>query len=170
MDAAMAAGLCVSGWCPPGRAAEDGPVPERYPLDQTPLERSPLAPAVPRSQRTEWTIRDADAVMLLTMGEPRDAGTRAALDFARHYGRPVLLVDLDAGDGGAAEGSVEDGSASQRPPTAPVQRAGPDAAMVRAWLDEHDVKRLGVGGPKASDAPAVYERAYALLRVVFCAP
>jgi hypothetical protein len=31
-DAALAWGFPCGGWCPPGRLAEDGRIPERYPL------------------------------------------------------------------------------------------------------------------------------------------
>ena len=65
LDAAMAAGLSCGGWCPPGRASESGPIPATYPLRETPEDRSPAAPEVPRSLRTDWNVRDADAVLVL---------------------------------------------------------------------------------------------------------
>ena len=34
LDAAMEAGIPVGGCCPKGRLAEDGPVPERYTLNE----------------------------------------------------------------------------------------------------------------------------------------
>ncbi|HID23542.1 MAG TPA: hypothetical protein EYP14_14255, partial [Planctomycetaceae bacterium] len=36
LDAALDVGFPCGGWCPRGRLAEDGPVPDRYPLDETP--------------------------------------------------------------------------------------------------------------------------------------
>ena len=59
LRAAMALGIACGGWCPPGRECEDGVIPPEYPLVETPLERSPFAPEVARSQRTEWTLRCA---------------------------------------------------------------------------------------------------------------
>ena len=35
LDAAMSLGLTVGGYCPRGRKAEDGKIPERYPLTET---------------------------------------------------------------------------------------------------------------------------------------
>ena len=54
LDRALEAGLEIGGWCPPGRAAEDGPIPADLPLCETPRDRSEKAPAVARSLRTEW--------------------------------------------------------------------------------------------------------------------
>ena len=35
LDAALDLGIPCGGWCPRGRPAEDGRVPERYPLQET---------------------------------------------------------------------------------------------------------------------------------------
>ena len=87
LDAALACGLPVGGWCPAGRWAEDGPVPDRYPLLETP-EADP-------AQRTRWNVRDSDATLALVRGEPR-GGTALAAECARRLARPLLVVDLDA--------------------------------------------------------------------------
>jgi hypothetical protein len=52
LDAALAAGFPCGGWCPADRRAEDGPIPQRYPL--TPL---PGAIATGKWQRTQ--VREA---------------------------------------------------------------------------------------------------------------
>jgi hypothetical protein len=88
LDAARAAGLACGGWCPRERWAEDGPIPARYPLVETPL-RDP-------AQRTAWNVRDADATLVLTRGAPR-GGTAFTLDCARTEGRPCRVVDLESG-------------------------------------------------------------------------
>jgi len=36
LDVGLALGLAVGGGCPPGRRAEDGVIPARYPLTETP--------------------------------------------------------------------------------------------------------------------------------------
>lgn len=87
LDAASACGLAIGGWCPAGRWAEDGPVPDRYPLAETPSSDP--------AQRTAWNVRDADATLALVRGEPR-GGTALATTCARRDGRPLLVVDLDA--------------------------------------------------------------------------
>jgi len=85
LDAAMSAGFSVGGWCPAGRIALDGRIPERYPLRETPSSRY--------SQRTEWNVRDSDATLILTRGAP-SGGTRLTVELAERYGRPLLIVDL----------------------------------------------------------------------------
>jgi hypothetical protein len=87
LEAAQAAGLARGGWCPRGRAAEDGPVPAHHPLRETP-DRDP-------DQRTAWNVRDSDATLVLLRG-PARGGTRLTLERAREAGRPLRVVRLDA--------------------------------------------------------------------------
>jgi len=88
LDAALAPGPATRGWCPRGRRAEDGVIPDRYPLRETP-ERN-------YAQRTEWNVRDADATLLLVRGAP-SGGTAYTAETARRLGRPLRLVVLPAG-------------------------------------------------------------------------
>jgi hypothetical protein len=82
-------GVAVGGWCPRGRRAEDGPIPNRYPLRETP---TPVY-----AQRTAWNVRDADATLVLTRGVPT-GGTATTIDVARDLGKPLRIVDLAASD------------------------------------------------------------------------
>ncbi len=86
LDVALERGLPCGGWCPQGRRAEDGAIPERYPLRETPT------PAYP--QRTEWNVRDADGTLVLTRGWPR-GGTALTVELAGRLHKPLLVVDLD---------------------------------------------------------------------------
>jgi hypothetical protein len=88
LDAALACAVAVGGWCPRGRGAEDGVIPDRYPLRETP-DSEP-------AQRTEWNVRDSDATLILHRG-PLSGGTALTAELARRYGRPLLQVDLGAG-------------------------------------------------------------------------
>lgn len=96
LDIALELGLPCGGWCPRGRRAEDGRIPRRYPLRETPSAAYP--------QRTEWNVRDSDATLLLTWGRAT-GGSLLTLRLARSLGRPVLVVDLtsarSAGDAAA---------------------------------------------------------------------
>jgi Circularly permutated YpsA SLOG family len=94
LDAAMALGLACGGWCPRGRRAEDGPIPSRYPLRETPGAAYP--------ERTAWNVRDSDATLVLSFGKPR-GGTALTICLARKAGRPMLVVDLDTGVPGTTE-------------------------------------------------------------------
>jgi hypothetical protein len=129
LDAAIAAGLAHGGWCPPGRAAEDGPIPARYALREAPGECSPDAPDVPRSLRTELNVRDSDATLvLLRRGSRPDTGTAFTLRCAARHNRPTLVCDPDA------------------------RRA---AGRIRAWLEALGVRTLNVAGPAESRAPGI---------------
>jgi hypothetical protein len=85
LDAALDLGIACGGWCPRGRRAEDGRIPDRYPLAETPTGRYP--------QRTEWNVREADGTLVLTRGAPR-GGTALTIALARRIGRPCLVLDL----------------------------------------------------------------------------
>ncbi|HEY0809652.1 MAG TPA: putative molybdenum carrier protein [Longimicrobiales bacterium] len=140
LRAARMAGLEIGGWCPPGRAAEDGRIPQEFPLKETPADRSEKAPHVPRSQRTEWNVRDADATLVLIPGESDDAGTNLSVRFARELNKPVLVYDLM---GEQADESIGE------------------------WLERNVVRTLNVAGPSESAAPGITDEAYELLMSVF---
>lgn len=84
LDVALAAGIECGGWCPAGRWAEDGRIPDRYPLRETPS-------GDPR-QRTEWNVRDTDATLILAP-EPLRGGTALTRELAQRHGRHVLVAD-----------------------------------------------------------------------------
>lgn len=83
LDAAMAYDVSVGGWCPQGRRAEDGPIPDRYPLKETPSEAY--------EQRTTWNVRDSDGTLIITDGT-LEGGTALTMTEARQQDRPVLHV------------------------------------------------------------------------------
>ncbi|MCC6158852.1 MAG: putative molybdenum carrier protein [Deltaproteobacteria bacterium] len=85
LDGALTVGLACGGWCPAGRRAEDGPIPARYPLRET--------PSAEYDERTRWNVRDADATLVLTMGAPT-GGTAYTIEVARRLVKPCLVVDL----------------------------------------------------------------------------
>jgi len=85
LDVARELGLPCGGWCPNGRVAEDGAIPERYPLKETPSEQY--------AQRTEWNVRDSDGTLVLTIGEPT-GGTAQTIACAVRMDKPHLVLDL----------------------------------------------------------------------------
>jgi len=86
LDVAASHGLPAGGWCPKGRKAEDGIIPEEYPLEETPSPRYPV--------RTAWNVRDSDGTLILTRGRP-SGGTALTHEEAGRRSKPVLVVDLD---------------------------------------------------------------------------
>ncbi|MDF1561530.1 MAG: putative molybdenum carrier protein [Deltaproteobacteria bacterium] len=89
LDAALFLGLSHGGACPAGRRAEDGRIPERYHLEETP-ERD-------YAVRTERNVLAADATVLFTYGEPT-GGSALTASLTRRHGRPLLHVDLSRND------------------------------------------------------------------------
>ncbi len=85
LDAAREVGLSIGGWCPRGRRAEDGPIPETYPLVETPSEAY--------GQRTAWNVRDSDATLVLVVGEP-EGGTALTIREAVRQGKPHYVHRL----------------------------------------------------------------------------
>lgn len=140
--AALRHGFGVGGWCPPDGCNEAGPIPAEFGLTPTPEERSAGAPEVPRSLRTEWNVRDADATLIVLAepgGEPPDRGTAWTRTVAEQLGRPLLVIT-----------------------------PGDDAARaVVAWLGHIAPQVLNVAGPSESAAPGVGRAAFDLLDTVF---
>jgi len=85
---ALALGLAVGGGCPKGRRAEDGRIPERYPLTETP-ERNDQT-------RTRRNIEDADGTLILNLGK-LDGGTALTVAYTRQIGKPCRVVTLEEG-------------------------------------------------------------------------
>jgi len=139
LDTAIAKGILYGGWCPRGGWAEDLPEPPGllalYPhLHETPL-RDP-------AQRTEWNVRDADRLMILTdaTGIMVSRGTETARGFAVELGKPSIVLNLDTD-------VVFDNA--------------------RAFLAEgEDNVSICIAGPRASEAPGIYVKARAFLRLL----
>jgi hypothetical protein len=85
LQVALELGIPCGGWCPRGRRAEDGRIPSRYPLRETPSSAYP--------QRTEWNVRDSDGTLVLTTGRA-DRGTALTLTLAARLHKPCLRLDL----------------------------------------------------------------------------
>jgi hypothetical protein len=85
LDVAMELGIPCGGWCPKGRRAEDGRIPDRYPLQEA---SSPDYPV-----RTRLNVEDSDGTLILTSGSPK-GGTALTLKLARQLHKPFFLVDL----------------------------------------------------------------------------
>ena len=86
LDAAISLKIPHGGWCPRGRLAEDGTIPESYALRQTQTGRY--------AQRTEKNVLDSDATLILCHGKP-SGGTLLTAQLAERHEKPFLLVDLD---------------------------------------------------------------------------
>ncbi len=81
---ALELGVPAGGWCPEGRAAEDGPLPERYPLQEL--------PGAGYRQRTRQNVIDSDGTLVIHFGSP-SGGTAQTIADCIEQERPFLLVD-----------------------------------------------------------------------------
>ncbi|PAP76908.1 putative molybdenum carrier protein [Rubrivirga marina] len=130
LDAAMALGLDVVGWCPAHRWAEDGPIPGRYPLRET--------PSADPAERTRWNVRDSDATLVVAPAAP-SGGTALTLEVAHDLGRPRLVVPPDPD----RLGEAADWAAHVVPEAGRLNVAGPRESeapgvyvAARAWLTD----------------------------------
>lgn len=89
LDAALRHGVPCGGWCPGDRWAEDGQIPDRYPLRE--------ADSADPARRTEANVRDSDATAIIAT-RPLTGGTRLTAELARRMGRPLCLLDAGAAD------------------------------------------------------------------------
>ncbi len=143
LDAALAAGFPCGGWAPKGRMAEDGVIPDRYPLDECSIAGN--------AERTRLNVRDSDITLILILtlarGEPLEDlngeaggdGTRLTIEWADKLSKPHLVVDLDK---------------------------TPDTDGIADWLQGERAKVLNVAGPRESTAPGIYEAASKFLKDV----
>jgi hypothetical protein len=84
LDAALEVGIPIGGWCPKGRRAEDGKIPEKYTLIETP-ESNYL-------QRTEWNSADADATIIISRLKKDSPGVRYTKQFCKKW--QTIVIDF----------------------------------------------------------------------------
>lgn len=84
LDAALQAGVPCGGWCPEGRLAEDGAIPQKYPL--TELKGGGYA------DRTRKNIIDSDATVIIYFGDIT-GGTELTRQVCVSMAKPLLLID-----------------------------------------------------------------------------
>lgn len=84
LDAAIALGIEHGGWCPQGRRAEDGRIPEYYRLRETSSPRY--------ADRTRRNVDEADATLIIAP-RPLTGGTRLTSEYAAQTGKPCLVID-----------------------------------------------------------------------------
>ena len=140
LDVANELAIPYAGFCPRGGWAEDFPEPPgllaRYPL----LHETPLSDP---AQRTEWNVRDSDAVLILTDrgGLAASQGTALAHTLVARENKALVVLGLD------------------------------QAKIGQRWLDDilsaHTADtplKLGIGGPRESEASGIYAKAIVFLQ------
>ncbi len=138
--AALKLEFSIGGWCPPNREAEDGLIPIHFPLNETPEERSKNAPNIPRSLRTEWNVRDADATLILTTNEIEDLGTDWTKECCIKMNKPFIICNPF--DSNSKE-------------------------TIDEWLSQIRPKTLNLAGPSEKTLPGIQEVTKTLILNIF---
>jgi len=76
----------AGGWCPEGRLAEDGTIPDKYPVIE-------LANSGYR-QRTKRNVADSDGTVIIYFGYPT-GGTEQTIVFCIKEKKPYVLIDAE---------------------------------------------------------------------------
>lgn len=84
LDAALDNGVECGGWCPAGRMAEDGFIPDKYPVKE--LEKAGYR------QRTIKNVVDSDGTVVIYFGFPT-GGTQQTIAHCIKRQKPCLLID-----------------------------------------------------------------------------
>jgi len=87
--------------------------------------------------RTEKNVLDSDGTVIFSFG-PLQGGSALTEALAIRHDRPCLFLNL-------AEISQEQATAA-----------------LGAWLRQHQIRRLNVAGPRASNEPRIYKAVYSL--------
>ena len=131
LEAALRSGFPCGGFCPADRQAEDGPVPQRYPL--TPL------PGGGYPERTRENVLRSDGTVILFDGHLTNGhltgGTRLTRICCQKTRRPLLIIDR-------ARASEADA-----------------VAAILEFIKANGICILNVAGPRASGWPEGFDYA-----------
>jgi hypothetical protein len=84
LDAALAAAFSCGGWCPVDRKAEDGPIPERYPMSLLTERGNRL--------RTVKNVQMSDGTAIL-FNQSLSGGTKLTRDMCIREKKPFIVLD-----------------------------------------------------------------------------
>lgn len=139
LDVAIKLGIPHGGWCPRGRKAEDGDIPDLYQL-QCPTGDSEDKETNIYNERTKLNIRDSDGTLILVPSIPVPKtitdGTNLTIQEVKDKRKPYLMIDLS---------KVQD----------------PD--LVVRWVRSYKIKTLNIAGPRESQSPGVYAASFKFL-------
>jgi hypothetical protein len=86
LDIAIKLGIPYGGWIPMGRKAEDGPLPNKYQLQEMPTNSYP--------KRTEQNVIDSDGTLIISHGRPT-GGSDYTREMVLKHKKHLLHVDLN---------------------------------------------------------------------------
>ncbi|HEY1581809.1 MAG TPA: putative molybdenum carrier protein [Chthoniobacterales bacterium] len=124
LDVALSLGVSSGGFCPAHRLAEDGIIPERYPLEELPDGGYP--------ERTERNVSAADGTVIFHRG-PLTGGTKATGELCRERRKPCLLLNANVVSAEEAAGQLS--KFVREKGLAVINVAGPRASQ---WPEGYD--------------------------------
>ena len=133
LNAAIDAGIPIGGYCPKGRCAEDGIIPDKYPMIE--MDSTEIY------YRTEENVSNSDGTLIINKGI-LSGGTKLTYDVAVNYGKPKLIVQLDA-----------------------AKVVEPEKVI--RWIKGNYVNILNIAGPRESKCSGIYGEALSYLEKVF---
>jgi hypothetical protein len=166
LDVAIQLKLPHNGWCPAGRKAEDGRIPDCYNLKETNTSAY--------ETRTEMNVINSDGTIVFTNStnpdgffprpacakpsakarprgvsgrEPRTGGTLSGgsaltIQMAQQYKKPYLHIELDLIDNLTA------------------------VKQIRKWLKKYKIKVVNIAGSRESESPGIYKATKEILIAV----
>jgi hypothetical protein len=86
LDVAIKLGIAHGGWIPKGRITEEGPLPEKYQMQEMPTESY--------AARTEQNVIDSDGTLIICRGKPT-GGSDYIREMALKNKKHLLHIDLN---------------------------------------------------------------------------
>ena len=86
LDVAIKLGITHGGWIPKGRITEEGPLPEKYQMQEMPTESY--------AARTEQNVIDSDGTLIICRGKPT-GGSDYTREMALKHKKHLLHIDLN---------------------------------------------------------------------------
>ncbi len=87
LDFAIANGIPHGGWCPSGRKALDGRIPQHYNLQEPPSDGY--------LQRNEFNVREEDVTAIFTLSRELTGGSKQTEEFAEQFNKPFEHITPD---------------------------------------------------------------------------
>jgi len=95
LDFAIVYGIQHGGYCPKGRKAEDGPILDRYNLEETSTDKYP--------PRTRLNVQNSDPTIIFKVDDVDSKCSNLTLKSVQKYSKPYLIINPKSGLHAAVE-------------------------------------------------------------------
>ena len=144
LDVAIKLKIPHGGWCPRGRMAEDGVIPNKYLLECPTDSDSDLSESNIYNERTKLNIRDSDGTLIFVptwpLPESITDGTNLTIHETENRNKPHFIVDI---------------SKNQSP------------HLIADWIIKNKISVLNIAGPRESQCPGIYAETFSCLENLF---